>query len=63
MKSALGILSLRIRCSGTLPKRTFGINNQFSIRAMFGEWAGSDVAVTFSFGGLAIIRRTPCSLR
>jgi hypothetical protein len=27
---------------------------------MFDEWAGSDGAVTFSFGGLAIIRRATC---
>ena len=27
---------------------------------MFDEWGGFDVAVTFSFGGLAIIRRATC---
>jgi F0F1-type ATP synthase assembly protein I len=47
-------------CIGSLPKRTFGIDNQFAIQAMFDAWAGSDGAVTFSFGGLAIIRRATC---
>ena len=35
-------------------------DNQFAIRAMFDESAGSDGAVTFLFGGSAIIRRVPC---
>jgi len=35
-------------------------DNQFAIRAMFDESAGSDGAVTLLFGGSAIIRRVPC---
>jgi hypothetical protein len=31
------------------------MDNQFSIRAMFDEWAGSDVVVTLSTGLLEII--------
>jgi len=38
----------------------FSIDNQFCVQAMSDEWVGSDVAVTFSFGGLAIIRRATC---
>jgi len=36
------------------------MDNQFSIRAVFDKWAGSDAAVTFSFSGAAIIRRDTC---